>query len=72
MEDNSHTKNSFGNRRMLDFAWSWCVHMANTQQVPSRHFSLLNVTFAGACGYDFVCDGQRLVRAYLRRRRGAI
>ena len=38
----------------------------------SRHFSLLNVKFAGACGYDFVCDGRRLVRAYLRRRRGAI
>ena len=36
-----------------------------------RHFSLLNVNFAGACGYDFVCDGRRLVRAYLRRRRGA-
>ena len=38
----------------------------------NRHFSLLNVNFAGACGYDFVCDGRRLVRAYLRRRRGAI
>ena len=38
----------------------------------NRHFSLLNVKFAGACGYDFVCDGRRLVRAYLRRRRGAI
>ena len=37
-----------------------------------RHFSLLNVNAAGACGYDFVCDGRRLVRAYLRRRRGAI
>ena len=37
-----------------------------------RHFSLLNVKFAGACGYDFVCDGRRLVRAYLRRRRGTI
>ena len=35
-----------------------------------RHFSLLNVTAAGACGYDFPCDGERLVRAYLRRRRG--
>ena len=32
----------------------------------SRHFSLLNVNAAGACGYDFVCDGRRLVRAYLR------
>ena len=32
-----------------------------------RHFSLLNVTAAGACGYDFPCDGERLVRAYLRR-----
>ena len=38
----------------------------------TRHFSLLNVKFAGACGYDFVCDGRRLVRAYLRRRRGAM
>ena len=38
----------------------------------NRHFSLLNVKFAGACGYDFVCDGRRLVRAYLGRRRGAI
>ena len=37
-----------------------------------RHFSLLNVTAAGACGYDFPCDGERLVRAYLRRRRGTI
>ena len=40
--------------------------------ITNRHFSLLNVKFAGACGYDFVCDGRRLVRAYLRRRRGAI
>ena len=32
-----------------------------------RHFSLLNVNAAGACGYDFPCDGGRLVRAYLRR-----
>ena len=40
-------------------------------QCAIRHFSLLNVNFAGACGYDFVCDGRRLVRAYLRRRRGA-
>ena len=39
---------------------------------PNRHFSLLNVTAAGACGYDFPCDGERLVRAYLRRRRGTI
>ena len=38
--------------------------------VSNRHFSLLNVKFAGACGYDFVCDGRRLVRAYLGRRRG--
>ena len=38
----------------------------------NRHFSLLNVNFACACGYDFVCDGRRLVRAYLRRRRGEI
>ena len=41
-------------------------------EMPIRHFSLLNVNFAGACGYDFVCDGRRLVRAYLRRRRGEI
>ena len=33
----------------------------------NRHFSLLNVNVAGACGYDFLCDGGRLVRAYLRR-----
>ena len=32
-----------------------------------RHFSLLNVNVAGACGYDFRCDGGRLVRAYLRQ-----
>ena len=38
----------------------------------SRHFSLLNVNAAGACGYDFPCDGGRPVRAYLRRRRGTI
>ena len=38
----------------------------------SRHFSLLNVNAAGACGYDFLCDGGRLVRAYVRLRRGAI
>ena len=37
-----------------------------------RHFSLLNVNAAGACGYDFPCDGGRLVRAYLRQRRGTI
>ena len=37
-----------------------------------RHFSLLNVNAAGACGYDFPCDGGRLVRAYLRLRRGTI
>ena len=41
-------------------------------KIPNRHFSLLNVNAAGACGYDFVCYGRRLVRAYLRRRRGAI
>ena len=32
-----------------------------------RHFSLLHVNVAGACGYAFRCDGGRLVRAYLRR-----
>ena len=31
--------------------------------LTSRHFSLLNVNAAGACGYDFPCDGGRLVRA---------
>ena len=46
--------------------------MEDGRWVGSRHFSLLNVNFAGACGYDFVCDGRRLVRAYLRRRRGEI
>ena len=42
------------------------------EQDTIRHFSLLNVYAAGACGYDFQCDGGRLVRAYLRRRRGTI
>ena len=37
-----------------------------------RHFSLLNVNAAGASGYDFLCDGGRLVRAYVRLRRGAM
>ena len=41
-------------------------------QHSNRHFSLLNVNAAGACGYDFLCDGGRLVRAYVRLRRGAI
>ena len=40
--------------------------------LTNRHFSLLNVNAAGACGYDFPCDGGRLVRAYLRRTRGTI
>ena len=40
--------------------------------VSIRHFSLLNVNAAGACGYDFLCDGGQLVRAYVRLRRGAI
>ena len=38
----------------------------------NRHVSLLNVNAAGACGYDFLSDGGRLVRAYVRLRRGAI
>ena len=40
--------------------------------LTSRHFSLLNVNVAGACGYNFLCDGGRLVRAYSRQRRGAL
>ena len=40
--------------------------------ITNRHFSLLNVNAAGACGYDFLCDGGRLMRAYVRLRRGAI
>ena len=45
----------------------------NNIRLPNiRHFSLLNVNAAGACGYDFLCDGGRLVRAYVRLRRGAI
>ena len=47
-----------------------CIHVNECMGI--RHFSLLNVNAAGACGNDFVCDGRRLVRAYLRRRRGAI
>ena len=48
------------------------VSHTKTNYTGNRHFSLLNVTAAGACGYDFPCDGERLVRAYLRRRRGTI
>ena len=49
------------------FVYRWvCFRYDN------RHFSLLNVNAAGACGYDFPCDGGRLVRACLRRRRGTI
>ena len=48
------------------------INTMYASDVTIRHFSLLNVKFAGACGYDFVCDGRRLVRAYLGRRRGAI
>ena len=50
----------------------YTVYIYSKHYPPIRHFSLLNVNAAGACGYDFVCDGRRLVRAYLRRRRGAI
>ena len=48
--------------------------LAVISSFPSRvrHFSLLNVNAVGACGYDFLCDGGRLVRAYVRLRRGAI
>ena len=52
--------------------WALAERFCNVLQASIRHFSLLNVNAAGACGYDFVCDGRRLVRAYLRRRRGAI
>ena len=48
------------------------THVKYMYVVHNRHFSLLNVNAAGACGYDFPCDGGRLVRAYLRRRRGTI
>ena len=44
----------------------------SSELLASRHFSLLNANAAGACGYDFLCDGGRLVRAYVRLRRGAI
>ena len=47
-----------------------CAFEINTvinSQRGIRHFSLLNVNVAGACGYDFRCDGGRLVREYLRR-----
>ena len=47
-------------------------NVTQTMHMGNRHFSLLNVNAAGACGYDFPCDGGRLVRAYLRRRRGTI
>ena len=42
------------------------------KRIANRHFSLLNVNAAGACGNDFLCDGGRLVRAYVRLRLGAI
>ena len=29
----------------------------STGGVFNRHFSLLNVNAAAACGYDFLCDG---------------
>ena len=62
---NKHLPVSYFSHNFVD---GQALHMQNN----IRHFSLLNVNFAGACGYDFVCDGRRLVRAYLRRRRGAI
>ena len=58
--------------------YAWCTSGARRcafASIPgpsNRHFSLLNVNAAGACGYDFLCDGGRLVRAYVRLRRGAI
>ena len=55
--------------------WAFWVIFANKIQrilAFNRHFSLLNANAAGACGYDFLCDGGRLVRAYVRLRRGAI
>ena len=48
------------------------AHLLARDNGLNRHFSLLNVNAAGACGYDFLCDGGRLVRAYVRLRRGAI
>ena len=47
-------------------------HDYTRQYMGNGHFSLLNVNAAGAYGYDFLCDGGRLVRAYVRLRRGAI
>ena len=41
------------------------VSACRKNKTSNRHFSLLNVNFAGACGYDFLCDGGRLVRHIL-------
>ena len=59
---------------VVDINQLYLLHIACIvkQLCTIRHFSLLNVNAAGACGYDFPCDGGRLVRAYLRRRRGTI
>ena len=60
--------------QILDCAFTNYLSEVKVVHVYSliRHFSLLNVNAAGACGYDFLCDGGRLVRAYVRLRRGAI
>ena len=64
--------NSVPKRWLGVFESSFVSNDRNSRLNINRHFSLLNVNAAGACGYDFPCDGGRLVRAYLRRRRGTI
>ena len=56
----------------FSFFRKYLSEVVSILESPIRHFSLLNVNAAGACGYDFLCDGGRLVRAYVRLRRGAI